>query len=429
MTMKLVWHLIALAATGTTSLAATNEELLKQLDFNRNGALEDIEIKAGLKYKLSGGTLDVTKISAADISGAAVQRMWFNFTLNHGTKQRYAFSEVDSKRDFGLTKVFTSGPTAEEVNSQPTIRKSEFKIRRDKDDLKKDITDADIKGALFSYGRNFNTDNDQWIARGILDYDYTVYNNTAGGAFDSAHLELTSEFNRVSTGGEVRETAPNPSFESKEINSLVFGANLHMLFKRANPGDPLDPSTPANFYAGTVIDLSGEWRTDFDFNTSVPMVTLDIAPIFSGIGMQSLNQKISWLFFRWSLALHIEGGKVSRTGPGTSLPMDTTIGRIGPHVTLDLLPFPDLFDSRLVLGLSFFQYEPFTANAQESRLLKASASYYFFVPTAAVEQEKPTGPKTLRDARVALTLEYTNGEVPDKTPRDNTLILGVGFAF
>jgi len=427
--MKLIRCLLAVVATSVTCFAATNEDLLRQLDFNHNQTLDDVEIKAGLKYKLSGGTLDVTKISAADISGADVERMWFDFKLKHGTKSRYVFSEVDSKRDFGLTKIFTPGSTAEEVNRQPFIRKTDFKVRRDKDDLKRDITDPDIQGALFSYGRNFNTNNDQWIARGIIDYDYSIYNNTGEGTFDSAHLQLNTEFNRVTTGGPVRETAPNPSFESDEINSLVFGANLHMLLNGPPQGDPLAPGAPAIFYQGTIIDLNGEWRTDFDFNSSIPMVALDIAPVISGIGMKSLYQRIPWLFFRWSLGLHVEGGKVSRTGVATSLPVDTTIGRIGPHVTLDLVPFPDALDSRLVFTASFFQYEPFTANAQESRLFKAAASYYFLVPTSAVEQATPTGPKTVRDVRVALTLEYTNGEVPDKTPRDNTLILGLGVAF
>ncbi len=419
----------ALLTVAFRCLAANNEELLRQLDFNKNGVLDELEIKAGLKYKLSGGTLDITKISAADISGKDVEHMWFDFKLKHGAKSRYAFSEVDPGRDFGLRKVFVAGSTPEEVNNRRFIEKGEFKVRRDKDDLKKSITDPDIQGALFSYGRNFNSDNDQWIARGILDYDYLIYNNQIGGTFDSAHLDFRLDFNRVSTGGEVTKAAPNPSFESKEINSLVFGTNLHLLLNGPSHGDPLAPGAAAVFYQGTIIDLTGEWRTDFDFQSSVPMATLDVAPVISGIGMGSLYQKIPWLYFRWFFAVHVEGGKVTRIGAATSLPEDTIIGRIGPRISLDMLPFPDALDRRLVLSLSFFQYEPFTADARESRLFKAAASYYFFIPTGSVEQAGPTKPKSVRDARVALTLEYTNGEVPDKTPRDNTLILGLGVAF
>jgi hypothetical protein len=432
---------------GSAQIFAASDRLVSQLDINGNGMLDNPdEVYLGLAYKLAPDKTDIATyrqqhaIPDAAIAEPAIAALYRTFVKRHGVKAAYEFSDVDND-EFGITKTVYPSIDMEALKARPTVWEKSLQIRRDRDQLDSPqadpalFSDVYAQGALFSYGHNFNTGIDQWIARGVIAYsaariDNPYYQRFAPDgktriprertALRSLGLDLSVAFDKVDTGGG----------DSDEVDSLDFGVGVN--------ADWRIPDNPFRFESVTTT-LTGHYVTDFGFGKEVGGATLDVVPTFGWRGYQKFDglfgtyrakdEERSYLDFRWSIGLHAEAGSVMSPETEPGLQGYDSFCRLGGKVSLQLQPFPEALDHRLNVYASYLHYESTTQDAGASHLFHASLEYLIPVAGGIRNPQNTPGTRTADDILITFKIEYQNGEIPFVQERDNSVLLGIGVLY
>jgi hypothetical protein len=458
---KIVHSLAALIVCALTSRAEIlppgPERLNAQIDFNGDRVLDYDEIIFAITRK-EKGTGDILaqqamkrapKAPPVDKLDPRVSDVWLTIVdiavpIAAGDPPRYRLDAINPRR-LGLEKMMFAAPTQIELKQQPYIRDFNYKVRRSAGDLKKPLNDPFAQGALFSFAQDYNTNEDQWAARGVVSFEYSVTQNPAfegpsskeldanrPGVFDtdrfflrSAAYRLNIAFDKVSTGGGNRG----------EVDTLD-------LFATAAYWWHLPDKNPTGIL-GITADVSGHYLTDFSGEKAVYAGTIDVEPItgLPGHGVYKFlwkrtnrfNEKEFLLGFRWSASLHFEAGTVQDANMSPNLMNYDAFSRVGGKVGLEMLLLPDALQSRLSLTADYTHHEALQDEVPSTHLFAAALQYVFPVGSGLYAKNAPKKNEeqvmTERDMMWTLRLEYTNGTTPLVADDDHHLLIGLGVAF
>lgn len=311
------------------------------------------------------------------------------FVRDHGDKNAYPVADV--RKYFGIavedTKAF----------------KAKILIRSDFNDVLpgEDLTSKDPKaarnkltGALFSYSRDFQNNEDSWSAKGAIIFPllwktfepYTLEN----GAWTKYGLIPSISFDRVT----------NDKDESKEVNSLIFRVGAF-----------------AEYGGGSFTDYQqlrvfATYGTDFDFRSRTPAAELEWEPVKSfgekfGIGMiRPVKEDV--FAYRLRTFFHAEYGEVQKAGGKVGVD-ETTFFRAGPVFELTLDPF---FSDRMSCTISYSYYFPFSGPRDHNYNLKVE-------PQLFLDEAK----------HFTLKASYERGGLDLTEEFVNTFSMGIGVLF
>lgn len=453
------WRALALvtATGGALAFATSPAELVGQLDVNGNGQLDNpAEVYLGLYYRKYPGKTDLARIRMdkevpdAILNAEGLGKDYQKFLKRYGTKTAYRFAEIE-QATFAIEKIVHAGPTEAELRMQPYAWEHGLRIRRDASQLNAPAASAragdafeDIydQSAIFTYGRNFNTEIDQWTARGIVAYSLTRADNPyyqvtgpdgktpvipARGPLRSLGLDLSVGFDKVNTGGS----------SAGEVDTLDFGAGVSTSWR----------VRPDVFrFSGLTASLTGHWATDFDIEKRVVGGTLEVTPTFLLPGYQTFDALLgtykiarldeegrpttrSYVDFRWWISLHAEAGQVLDAEGEAGLQGYEGFARVGGSANLQIQPFPEALENRLNLYASYLHYEAVTSRTPSSHLFRASLEYLLPWAGGIKNPQNEAGPRTADDITFSLKIEYQNGEIPFVQEKDNSILIGLGILY
>lgn len=420
------------------ALGASPAEQVSQFDVNGNGQIDNpAEVYLGLYHREHPDKTDLarlrldTKVPERILNAEGLGKGYQEFLKQYGTKISYRFAEIDPTI-FATEERVDVGRTLEQPQKQPSSWKPSWRIRRDASQLS--AAPADLKGgasfgdvfdqsALFSYGRNFNTDIDQWTARGIVAYSATR-NDNPEGALRSLGLDLSVAFDKVNTGGS----------STDEVDTLDFGAGLATNWRI--------PSNPFRF-SGLTTALTAHWSTDFDLEKRVVGGTLEMTPTFSLPGYETVDALLgtyqiarlnelgrpetrSFVDFRWWISLHAEAGQVLDAQREPGLLGYKGFARLGASANLKLEPFPEALEHRLNLYASYLHYEAVTTRTPSSHLFRTSLQYLLPLAGGTRNPQNDLGSESKDKITLSLKIEYQNGEIPFVQEKDNSILIGLG---
>lgn len=434
------------------------DRLNAQIDFNGDRILDYDEIIFAITRK-EKGTGDILAQQALKSAPKAppvakldprVSDVWLTIVdiavpLAPGDPPRYRLDAINPRR-LGLEKMMVAAPTQVELKRQQYIHDFNYKVRRSTSDLKKPLTDPFAQGALFSFAQDYNTNEDQWAARGVVSFEYSVTQNPtfeaadldgksgadSPRAFETDHLLLRSAayrlniaFDKVTTGGSKRG----------EVDTLDFFATAAYWWH-------LPDNNPTGI-TGITADISGHYLTDFSGEKAIYAATLDVEPItgLPGHGVYKFlwkrtnrfNEKEFLLGFRWSASLHAETGVVQEANMVPNLLNYDNFTRLGGKAGLEVLLLPDALQSRLSLTADYTHHEALQSDVPSTHLFSAALQYVFpvgsglYAKSALKKGEEQI--MTERDMMWTLRLEYTNGTTPLVADDDHHLLVGLGVAF
>lgn len=434
--------MLALSVSAHAELSpAENAARLRQLDRNKDGVLEADEVDLGLWYRANQGKIDLKNPPAAeDIAlkakkNAVFQLLRAEFDADHGNKPSYPFEELRADVDFRLPKAPAvpkepSGPSSG-IGTGPITPPGRFLLRRSLDQIPATFSDTDVsatasgtgadkladQGALFSYGRHFPTSTDEWIAEGVLAYEQP-FNGGLFGPTSIGRWLFSLGFSRVDFSGDISKVVPKKlsmQFRSGESNLAQLGATYESLVNW--------PQGILGF-TGSSLRFNALWKTDWDFESSIPTGELEWTFYNGKVGLGSFNTEWDLLWWRIDASVHTDGGHVASDGKWTKSIQGDTFGHIGPKLSLTIMPFPRapmLRENPIVIKASFAQYEGFTDESREIRAVTADCAWYLRKPGS--------GRIGIVDPGIALTLSYRNYDDVENQQADNTLILGLAIAF
>lgn len=244
-----------------------------------------------------------------------------------------------------------------------------------------DIDDADP--ALFSFGRDYFTNENTWVAKGaimynIIDTTYTNKNDERLFIFPSI------AFNRV--------WSPDPT---KEANSLIFRMGSHYVF------------IPEKIIEVHALRFYVNYGTDFAFQSKQAGLELEWEPLFrkgpfghyKKLGPQSGATIIEW---RITAFLRAESGYVFEAGNKENLEDDDGFIRAGGKGKIDIRVLKNI---KLSGDLTYLK--GISGKIKESQLNTLSASYSL--------DEKD---------QVSIKLEYQKGNILLTQEEVENLLLG-----
>ena len=432
-----------------------------QLDINGDQMLSKEEVKLGLLHLMHPEKVNLPKIKKdgklpAEVkTDEALEERYIIFRQTVLPPPPYALNAV-APSEFGLDQVFLPGadPVAEAL--KPYTTKWDIKLRRTTDDLKKPMKDGYEQGALFSYGYNYLTKEDQWTARGVLAISYSAmqnrkYDQLARERVDGkANLPqftppeaafvrsidglFTLEFDKVNTGGSTKGEVDNLKFGLHLIADLFTGQTAAQENRRIAESGGRPQDTKDAFLESVIADLSAMWSTDSNFERNVPSVQLDLTPNFGLPGSHSYGYPFGNenhrgpVGFRWVVTGHVEVGTVQETGQtGPNFRTDN-FARAGGSGVLDVLVLPDLLEDRLSLQAKYLYYKSLMSDVRSSHLFHASAQYVLPIGSG-LHKNLPSGARGGRDILATLRVEYQNGEIPLTLEKDESLLIGLGVYF
>ncbi len=434
------------------------ERLNAQVDFDGNGLLDYDEIIFALAHKLTGeGDLLGQKAKGKAPKAAVpaklptkVKDAWQTIEEvalpSGGHGHEYALGAINPRK-LGLEKLLLPAETDEARKHQRYFKEWDYKIRRSVDDLEKPIEDAYAQGALFSYAQDYNRNESQWAARGVISLGYSIVENPdyvgplgdAKGVFSdpttdpqrrsetaflhSVTYKANVAFDKVTTGGSDRE----------EVDTLDFSGSAAFVWQ-----------LPANLTGVRHLgaELAGHYATDFNGEKGIYAATLEVTPttglpgngVFKWLGEyhNRFNESNYLLAFRWSVSLHGEVGTVADANAEPALLNYDSFARIGGKANLEVLIFPDAFNNRLTLDVSYTHREALESKVPDTHLFSAALQYVFPIGSGLYSRTAKKGEvpyRTERDQVWTLRLEYTNGVTPLVAEDDNHLLVGLGIAF
>lgn len=264
-------------------------------------------------------------------------REFERFVRKHGDKNSYSVAEV--RKHFGVT-----------IEEKKKFE-SKILIRSDFNDVlpEEDLTSKDQKatrkkltGALFSYARDIQNNQDTWSAKGavIIPLQWHTFEpyTRESGAWTKYGLIPSISFDRVT----------NNKDESKEVDSLIFRVGAF-----------------AEYGGGAFTDYQqlrvfASYGTDFDFRSRTPAAEFEWEPVKSfgqvfGIGMIR-PVKDDVFAYRLRTFLHAEYGEVQEAGDKAGV-KEEVFFRAGPVIELTLDPF---FTELFACTISYSYYFPFS---------------------------------------------------------------------
>lgn len=439
---------------GTLNCSAAPQETsagTSQLDFNEDGYIDYDELIFGLtrKEKGTGDILTVRQAKKAPPAPAAreldpaiydaYQDVVDGISLAPGstvTRPRWAVKDIPPA-SVGMEKPISAAPTDAQISQQRYLHDFTWKLRRTQDDLDKDLEDTYAQAAFFSYAYDFNKEEDQWAARGVLSLEWSSdwnrkYKPEISPTGEPVSMELSStdthlrwarygvmlDFNKISTGGSDRD----------EVDSLDFiGSARFSWFLR-----DVKPLT------GVILALGVHYNTDFEFDKRVFAGTIDLKPRTTFWGHGSFTNlppgdtDKAFLRVRWFPTLHAELGRVEEAASSTNLRKYEDFQRLGGGLETEFILFPKVFDNRLTLAVSYSHFEGLSDDVPSTHLFKAAAQFVFatgsgIFATRRSEGETPT--RTEKDVTWTLRAEYTNGTAPLVEEDDHHMLVGFGVAF
>lgn len=459
-------HLGQLSAAGW--LHGSPSMLNAQLDIDRSGKLEEIEVLLGLKNELLGQPYNLSAMrdkkeipkplreelekefkTVGPNKRPSELRMRYDDLIRQYSDRKppYALDKMDP-REFGLKTRAVLGPSDLDIAAKPVLSRWNFQIRRSKEDLDIPI-DGDFdtyeQGALVSYGRDFESKRDSWTLKGVTALSYNMWMNPD---YDPT---------LVASAGK---TAPQPS--DALVEWRTFDARLLTTFDRldvSNGGDGevnslkwgLGIKAEAGFRETTAgmnsfaFALAAVYDTDFDFKKEIVGGEFDLYPIFALWGCASYGdlwryrnrygKETSAFYVRWTPYLHAEGGRVEAAGSSKGVRAYDNFGRVGGGVLVEIVPLADWFDRRLSIQASYYHYEGLSEHVDSAHVFHATAQYVLpigtgvYEPTLAEGVEGHSRELRQRDLLVTFRVEYTNGEKAFSQERENSLLFGIGVAF
>jgi hypothetical protein len=189
----------------------TEIEIVKQLDFDGDGALDWVEVTAGLENRLDAAAGRKPKINLSALKKKKIVTMadlgkldpkmeiaWAAFEERFGSEPKYPIAKLVSDpffspKVFALNEEELPGTKADTKSRWVPEDKHPLKIRRSIDDLNMAegpdaaAKDSSTKGALVSYSSNFNTKTDQWVFHGIIGLNLIEEKNVHFGEDEKGH--------------------------------------------------------------------------------------------------------------------------------------------------------------------------------------------------------------------------------------------------
>jgi len=338
------------ALTIATSLAATDRELLDQIDFNKDAQLSGVEVKAGLTHNLrkQRGSGHTTLLDGyqkkADKQGGALALVdlglendeTFALQILYGDLQRrkelsgdgpFEIGIFDPRADFNVAEVYDPQPTEDDLKHVEFIKaKPKLLLRRDADGRTSAPSEDDVaaqkKGALLAFSRNNETSTDQWLARGALIW---TTGQSTNPAYTGERSRLWAKDSYIYTSLDKIDTGGSSAME---VDSLSFGGGFSRTwlmddppqFQGATVSDRLkNLETSGDNLAVNFFKADGriDYNTDTDFDHRIISAEVDLVPTMTRIGLNSptnfSRDRLPFLF-AWNLQAHIEGGDVLDAG-------------------------------------------------------------------------------------------------------------------
>lgn len=422
---------VLIAASGAAAALSPSENAsrLALLDRDSDQQISRDEVLLGLLNFQKEGKIDFSLPLDASRSRAAIERlpgperllilevMFPEFEQRRGVKEYYRFDELDAAYDFRLPAV--AGP----VNEQPLPAelKPSFLLRRNLEKMPAglaapDTTGTELKkadkliasGAMFSWGWASGGER-QVLAEGLFAYEKPFSDHWAPGTLGRWLFALG--FHRVNFIGE----SEKPSQASPR-----FADETSLLAPSITYESGIDWPHSGGFAPG-IVRGNLLATTDWDFESMIPTLELELTILHGRAGLGSFNTKSPHLAWRLDFVLHADAGHVANDGKWTKHVEGDTFAHIGPKVGLKLRPFPNSAFSEktpVVIDLSWSQYEKLTSNSKLVRNASAEISWFLRKPGK--------GPS---EPGVALTVAYKNLKNVENKKDDDSVISGIAVGF
>jgi hypothetical protein len=412
---------VCLAAFVVTANAASDETLLQNLDFNRDGSLSaDVEIKAGIKHRVYPKKVDLAALrkkgaavkseDVGEIDTAVAVSLW-EFQRDFSPKAHYKIGELHRGKRitadyFGLTQPVDDtikDTTSYWIPSQKTVEER-LKIRRSAEHLSLPVDRAE--GAIFSYSHDFNKGTDQWAAHGIVAYDMAWETNPKLGftegskSWEGQRLTKNTRFIRPSIAFDKVDTGGG---DQDEEDSLVFRLGFG--------GFQTLPGAGGKSWIQSIRgEINAKYQTDFDREHGVLGGEVNIIPFSEPLRLNSSFSSLGPFLYTVQVVLHAEGGTVIDAGDRPALREFQDFFRAGALVGVQLVP--KAFREDISLGASYKYYPTLVGDKYDIELLSAFLEARVF------------GSKHL-----SLKFNYDRGRTADRSERSHVFTTGLGIRY
>jgi len=420
--------------------ATTKDQVLRQLDFNDDGVLDEVEVAAGLEFKVESGVngkakIDLKKlktkkhVSLADLGTLDPSLPTFQRIFKHDFgSPPYAIPALlgnptfSAKKEFGLADELLAQPSP--TPGWRTEDKGVIHVVRTIDDLnntevakigdKPGQAQQAAKGALLSYSSDFNSGSDQWAVHGVLGLNFAqeLVRDQPSTPGTRAQPALVERWIRPSLALDKVNTSKS---SKDEVDAVVF--------RLASGGVVTGIDSRVAFIDGFSSNFSATYATDTSAERSVLAGELNFQPIRDPSGGQlGLNSRFQPIFgktigVRPELIFHVEGGTVLDDAGIPALMQAKDFLRAGASFGFSarcgsavVKHAPMLKGLLLHAGMQY--YVDVTGNGPDVDLFLASANWSL----------DPDGHYTL-------TAEYRNGRSPLVLQRDNRVTIGLGVKY
>lgn len=455
---------LMLSLLGPTSWAddaGRRAQLNSQIDINDNGSLDRTEVLLGLKNLGTKGGLNLPKIKAEGkfpkglTEDAKLLDRYEIFLFTQKAAPPYRLVDVDPA-EFGVSEFLRPGPGAAEIAERRRNPKFDINLRRETKQLFKALEDPYAQGALFSYGRNYLSDEEKLSAKGVLGISYSLLKNEKYDAYFAEreagvpnlpqrsnilflrNLEnlFTFEFDRLNSSKAGTAGTDKLAFGLHTVADLFFGFEAEEFNRQSANADRAAGRKPDSskyhhpFLRNVLVDLSATWTTDSGFDQNIQSLALDFTPFLDLAGSGSygsLPRDNPLLSYRWNVTAHLEAGTVKEAGTATQFKTDE-FARAGGAATLEVLFFPIQLDERLSGEVSYLYYQAINSDVETVQHFRASVQWILAFGTGVFATRK-SGARGEREAFTALRVEYVSGTTPITLQKEQSLLVGLGVAF
>lgn len=349
----------------TAYLKHINSELYQKIDKNKDGVIQPEERK---RYF---GKLD------EKVSDRLVE-----FDQRRGARSGIPVSEANA--------------TFSKQSAKPSSLGG-FLIREKHEDVTvlkdaKEFKKAD--GALLSFARDVDAQENTWTAKGVVMRPFRVSTgkipSTKDGGLTAYTIVPSIAFDRVNKSKN----------KDKEVNSLVF--RLGSEFEYQGGG-----FLPSQYFRANL-----GYATDSDFRSAIPVAELQWEPVHYiwGIGT-SRDLPGGFLEYRLRAIAHAEAGTTLDAGEKSNLKEDDAFVRIGPKLEVEFWPTAKALE-RLSVNLKWQFLKGLTGEPSASRLFEAGLKF-------ALDEA----------GHAQLQAQYRNGDVPLTKEETEEFLVGLGIKF
>lgn len=256
-----------------------------------------------------------------------------------------------------------------------------------------------VQGALLSYNRNFQDNEEIWAARGAVLYPFEILNipsspsdscSTDNFRLSAVSLTPSLSFDRVT----------NRKIKKRDVNSLTYRLGTQFEFC----GGPL--------FDTQYLTIWGTYSTDFEHDSEILAVEADYQPFANVLGLGGANFILNGAAsYRWLGAAHVEYGDVIDPGSHTKIVQNQEFLRWGPKVGFDFWVEEGPLE-RLHFYANYTHFDDLKGTNDKSQLFTTGMEY----PLDAFEQ-------------FLLKAEFRKGDVPLVKDTTDEITAGFGIKF